>query len=91
MQKTTPSQVEFEPKVYGSIEKKLLVKLNDEEIQYLDNKENAPQEQQYYLPMDKMRMQVKPPQRYISDDFIAYVLGVTNTNKKIIVVKTQWM
>ena len=35
-------QVEFEPKVYGSIEKKLLVKLNDEEIQYLDNKENAP-------------------------------------------------
>lgn len=35
-------QVEFEPKVYESIEKKLLVKLNNEKIQYLDNKENAP-------------------------------------------------
>lgn len=34
-----------------------------------------------------MRGQIKLPQRYVSDDFVAYAFIVTNTNEEIIVMK----
>ncbi|KAL6335912.1 hypothetical protein AAG906_003537 [Vitis piasezkii] len=41
------------------------IKPKEEEVQHLDDKENAPQEQQYCLAKDRTRRQIKPPQRVL--------------------------
>ena len=62
--------VEFVTKGSETIEKAISIKPNEEEVQLLDDKESAPQEQQYCLVRDRIRRQIKQPQRH------AYALSV---------------
>ena len=55
------------------------IKPKEEEVQHLDDKENAPQEQQHCLAIDRMRRQIKPPQRYAYVDLVTYALSVAES------------
>ena len=70
------------PKALETIEKMISIKPKEEEVQHLDDKENAPQEQQHCLAIDRMRRQIKPPQRYAYVDLVAYELSVAETIEK---------
>ena len=62
--------VEFVTKASETIEKAISIKPNEEEVQLLDDKESAPQEQQYCLVRDRIRRQIKQPQRYAYADLL---------------------
>ena len=68
--------VEFVTKASETIEKAISIMPKKEEVQPLDNKENAPQEQQYCLARDRTKRQIKLPQRYAYADLVAYALIV---------------
>ena len=52
----------------------------EEEVQHLDNKENAlVQEQQYCLARNRMRKHIKPLQRYAYANLVAYALSVAKS------------
>ena len=48
-------KVEFATKALETIEKTISIKPKEEEVQLLNDKENAPQEQQYCLVRDRIR------------------------------------
>ena len=48
-------------------------------MQHFNDKENAPQEQQYILARDRRRRQIKLPQRYAYIDLVGYVLSVAES------------
>ncbi|KAL6322910.1 hypothetical protein AAG906_021815 [Vitis piasezkii] len=68
--------VEFVTKALETIEKAISIMPKKEEVQPLDDKENAPQEQQYCLVRDRTKRQIKPPQRYAYAYLVAYALIV---------------
>ncbi|KAL6321549.1 hypothetical protein AAG906_021744 [Vitis piasezkii] len=72
-------KVEFVTKASETIEKAISIKPKEEEVQLLDDKESAPQEQQYCLVRDRIRRQIKPSQRYAYADLVAYALSVAES------------
>ena len=67
-------KVELVTKVSETIEKAISIKPKEEEVQLLDDKESAPQEQQYCLVRDRIRRQIEPSHRYAYADLVAYAL-----------------
>lgn len=51
-------------------------------MQYLGEKENATQDQQYILARYKMRKLIEPPQKYAYVDLIAYALNMIEKNRE---------
>ncbi|RVW75611.1 Retrovirus-related Pol polyprotein from transposon TNT 1-94 [Vitis vinifera] len=72
-------KVEFVTKASETTEKAISIKPKEEEVQLLDDKESAPQEQQYCLVRDRIRRQIKPSQRYAYADLVAYALSVAES------------
>ncbi|KAL6312488.1 hypothetical protein AAG906_032849 [Vitis piasezkii] len=70
--------VKFVPKTSKTIDK-MISKSKEEEVQHLNDKENAPQEQQYCLAKDRTRRHIKPPQRYAYADLVAYALSMAKS------------
>ena len=66
-------KVDFVTKASETIEKTISIKLKEEEVQLLYDKENAPQEQQYSLARDRTSRHIKTLQRY------AYALSVAKS------------
>ena len=50
-------------------------------MQHLDNKEIGQQKQQHSLAKDRMRREIKPPQRYTYIDLVANALSVERALK----------
>ena len=68
--------VKFVTKALETIEKMISIKLKKEEVQHFIDKENAPQEHQYYLAKDRIRRHIIPPQRYAYAYLVVYALNV---------------
>ena len=64
------------------VRKTISIKPKKEEVQHFDDNENTPQEQQYCLARDRMRRQIKPPQRYAYVDFVTYTLSMAKKIEK---------
>ncbi|RVW96522.1 hypothetical protein CK203_029644 [Vitis vinifera] len=60
------------------------IKPKEEEVQHLDDKENAPQEQQHCLAIDRMRRQIKPPQRVLLDMVTLFDLELKQLDVKTV-------
>lgn len=69
-------KVGFVPKASRTIKKIISIKPTKEKVQHFNDRENAPQEQQYILARDRTRRQIKLPQRYAYTHLVAYVLSV---------------
>ena len=68
--------VKFVTRALESIEKTISIKLKKEEVQHFNDKENAPQEHQYYLAKDRIRRHIIPLQRYAYAYLVVYALNV---------------
>ena len=71
--------MEIVTKASETIEKVISIKPNEEKVQLLDDKENAPQEQQYCLARGRTRRQIKPLQRHVYADLVIYALSVVKS------------
>ena len=70
--------VKLVPEASKTIDK-MISKSKEEEVQHLNDNENAPQEQRYCLAKDRTRRHVKPPQRYAYADLVAYALSMAES------------
>ena len=68
--------VKFVTRALETIEKTISIKLKKEEVQHFNDKENAPQEHQYYLAKDRIRRHIIPLQRYAYAYLVVYALNV---------------